>query len=115
MFSGCDVNVLNSKRYGPLYLACERNDEMIARKILECPKFNRKLFHVLSVPQPLFAAVANNHVHLVDFMIKAGCDINMVGKAFMMLFLTVVFKQKIWNILNSSRISLKNIYSYWKN
>ena len=59
-------------------MACERNDEVVAKKILECPKFNRKLFHVLSIPQPLFAAVASNHAHLADIMIQAGCDINMV-------------------------------------
>lgn len=76
---GCDVNALNSRRHCPLYMACERNDEVIAKKILESPGFSKKLFGIPSVPQPLFAAVANNHVHLVDAMIKVGCNINMVG------------------------------------
>ena len=32
-----------------------------------------------TIPQPLLAAVGNNHVHLVDVLIKAGSHINMVS------------------------------------
>lgn len=76
---GCDVNVLNLKRISPLYVACEKNDDIIARKILENPRFSSKILRIPSVPQPLFAAVSSNHVHLVDLLIKSGCDINMVS------------------------------------
>lgn len=76
--TGCDVNALNSKRTTPLYMACEKNADKIVRKILESKRFSRKLFRISQIPQPLFAAVKNNHVHLVDLLIKAGADINMV-------------------------------------
>ena len=82
--TGCDINTLNAKRYSPLYVACEKNDDAIARRILTDRKFSRKLFQIPSVPQPLFAAVGNNHVHLVDLLIKTGCNINMV--VFIFLF-----------------------------
>ena len=77
--TGCDVNTLNAKRHSPLYVACEKNDDAVALKILGHKKFMRKLFLIPSIPQPLYAAVGNNHVHLVDLLIKAGCNINMVS------------------------------------
>ena len=52
---------------------------MIAKKILTDGKFNSKIFQVATIPQPLLAAVGNNHVHLVDVLIKAGSHINMVS------------------------------------
>ena len=79
LFAGCDVNKLNAKRHSPLYVACEKNDDAVAQKILSHKKFSRKLFMIPSIPQPLYAAVGNNHVHLVDLLIKAGCNINMVS------------------------------------
>lgn len=77
--AGSDVNTLNAKRHSPLYVACEKNDDAIARKILSHNKFSRRLFQIPSIPQPLFAAVGNNHVHLVDLLIRNGCSINMVN------------------------------------
>lgn len=76
--TGCDINTLNAKRHSPLYVACEKNDDVVAKKILNHKKFSKKLFLIPSIPQPLYAAVGNNHVHLVDTLIKAGCNINMV-------------------------------------
>ena len=73
------MNTLNAKRHSPLYVACEKNDDTVAQKILSHKKFSRKLFMIPSIPQPLYAAVGNNHVHLVDLLIKAGCNINMVS------------------------------------
>ena len=73
------MNALNGKRITPLYMACEKNEDKIVRKILKNKRFSRKLFSISQIPQPLFAAVKNNHVHLVDLLVKAGCDINMVS------------------------------------
>ncbi|KAL4240565.1 hypothetical protein ACF0H5_001357 [Mactra antiquata] len=78
--AGCDVNILNLKRFSPLYVACEKNEDMIARKIMTHPKFISKILRIASIPQPLFAAVSNNHIHLVQMLIDAGCDIDMVNK-----------------------------------
>ena len=76
---GCEINTVNAKRHTPLYVACEKNDDVIAKKILTDRKFNSKIFQVATIPQPLLAAVGNNHVHLVDVLIKAGSHINMVS------------------------------------
>ncbi|XP_052815323.1 putative ankyrin repeat protein RF_0381 [Mya arenaria] len=77
--SGCDVNTLNAKRHTPLYTACEKNADVIAKKILAAPTFQRSMLTVRNIPQPLFAAVSNNHFHLVDLLIQMGCDFNMVN------------------------------------
>ncbi|KAH3869881.1 ankyrin repeat domain-containing protein 50-like [Dreissena polymorpha] len=77
--SGCDVNMLNTKRHSPLYTACEKNAEEVARRILGSPKFQKRLFLVRNIPQPLFAAVSNGHAHMVDMLIQTGCDINMIN------------------------------------
>ncbi|XP_053389618.1 ankyrin repeat domain-containing protein 50-like [Mercenaria mercenaria] len=77
--AGSDVNALNGKRQTPLYMACEKNEDKVVRKILENKRFSPRLFSISQIPQPLFAAVKNNHVHLVDLLIKAGCDINMIN------------------------------------
>ncbi|WAQ95402.1 Y381-like protein [Mya arenaria] len=73
----CDVNTLNAKRHTPLYTACEKNADVIAKKILAAPTFQRSMLTVRNIPQPLFAAVSNNHFHLVDLLIQMGCDFNM--------------------------------------
>ncbi|KAL3877486.1 hypothetical protein ACJMK2_035186 [Sinanodonta woodiana] len=74
--SGCDINIRNDNDQTALYIACEKGNDEIVKRLLEHPKCSLKITRTSAIP--LHAAVVSGHPRIVQMLVDAGCDINLI-------------------------------------
>lgn len=76
--SGCDVNIPNKQLQQPLYTACEKGNEKVVQYLLDTRKC--KIDGLIPSAIPLFVAIANNNLKIVEILTKAGCSLNKMNE-----------------------------------
>ncbi|XP_050390669.2 ankyrin-3 isoform X1 [Patella vulgata] len=76
--SGCDLNVENDKRQTPLFKACEKGSNKVVQHILKQPALNKKPANATLV-SPLHIACKQGFIHIVEMLVEAGYDIDMLN------------------------------------
>ena len=74
-YLGCDVNIPNSVRDSPLYVACEKGMEEMVDLLLKQPdiKLDAGKKHI-----PLHGAASKGFYKIVEKLLLAGAKVNMV-------------------------------------
>ncbi|XP_074649379.1 uncharacterized protein LOC141904645 [Tubulanus polymorphus] len=74
--AGCDCNIANSSGATVLYEACIKGDEQMLAMLLARPGINvdGTLSHI-----PLLTAVEHNNHLVLEKLLEAGCDVNIVN------------------------------------
>ncbi|ESO89063.1 hypothetical protein LOTGIDRAFT_55862, partial [Lottia gigantea] len=76
----------------PLYRACEKGSNTIVELLLKQPNIN--LVPANPNVSPLHIACINNHIHVIEKLIEAGYDINMLNFGGLTPFQTALQEDK---------------------